>query len=43
MAEEKTCTFADFEYAHDSKMCLSGKCVKCNDGEWEETDQSCPC
>ncbi len=43
MAERKSCKFAGFEYAHDTRMCKTRKCVRCNDGVWQETGGNCPC
>jgi hypothetical protein len=37
--KKKECTHRGEDYAHDSEVCESGRCMRCNDGEWEETDE----
>jgi hypothetical protein len=41
MAEFKSCNSNGFEYPHGTSTCRLGKCAKCVDGMWEETDKSC--
>ena len=36
------CSFKDHLYPHDSEVCREGKCMICNDGKWEETDELFP-
>jgi hypothetical protein len=43
MADKKSCTFGGFTHADGSQICRDGKCVKCVEGKWEETGESCPC
>lgn len=43
MAEKKSCMFAGFEHPHGSEMCEDSKCMRCNDGKWEDTGKRCPC
>jgi hypothetical protein len=43
MDKNKSCNFAGFEYEHDYRICKTGRCMKCNDGKWEDTGKSCPC
>lgn len=34
-SERKSCTFEGEEYSHGSEVCKDGKCMICNDGQWE--------
>jgi hypothetical protein len=43
MTKHESCAFAGFLYRHETELCQSGKCMKCNDGKWEETGKRCPC
>jgi hypothetical protein len=43
MTEKKSCSFAGFHYPKDSKICKSGKCMKCDNGQWKDTGRKCPC
>lgn len=42
-AEEQSCTHAGTTYAHDTRLCIDGKCMRCNNGSWENWDKGDCC
>ena len=43
MIEKERCTYKDSVYSHDAAVCTVDKCMRCNDGEWQEMDASACC
>ena len=37
------CLLEQREFPHESEICDSGRCVKCNDGMWEDIDDWACC
>jgi hypothetical protein len=37
------CTFEGRRFAHEAEFCDSGKCMRCNDGKWEDIDEWACC
>ena len=35
-AQKKECSFEGKNFAHGSELCDFEKCVRCNDGQWED-------
>jgi hypothetical protein len=41
-SERKSCAYEGTLYSDDAEVCAEGKCMICQDGEWQETTELFP-